>query len=31
MSNSATAGIIEHFSTLSDPRIHIKKNEHKLI
>ena len=28
---AATASIIEHFAVLSDPRIHIKKNEHKLI
>lgn len=31
MSEPATAGIIEHFESLPDPRIHIKKNEHKLI
>ena len=31
MSEPATAGIIEHFETLPDPRIHIKKNEHRLI
>ena len=31
MSEPAAAGIIEHFSTLPDPRIHVNKNEHKLI
>ena len=31
MTEPATAGIIEHFGVLSDPRIHIKKNEHKII
>jgi predicted transposase YbfD/YdcC len=31
MSAPTTAGIIEHFSTLADPRTHVNKNEHKLI
>lgn len=31
MSEPAAAGIIEHFSTLPDPRIHVNKNEHKII
>ena len=31
MSEPAAAGIIEHFSTLPDPRIHVNRNEHKLI
>jgi predicted transposase YbfD/YdcC len=31
MSEPTTAGIIDHFAALPDPRIHIKKNEHKLI
>ena len=31
MSAPTTASIIEHFSTLPDPRIHVNKNEHKLI
>jgi predicted transposase YbfD/YdcC len=31
MSEPTTAGIIEHFTALPDPRIHLNKNEHKLI
>ena len=31
MSAPTTAGIIEHFSMLVDPRTHVNKNEHKLI
>ncbi|WP_339138727.1 MAG: ISAs1 family transposase [Candidatus Electrothrix sp. GW3-4] len=31
MSEHTTASIIEHFSTLPDPRVHVNKNEHKLI
>lgn len=31
MSKIVPVDIIEHFSSLSDPRVHIKKNEHKLI
>ena len=31
MSKPTAASIIEHFSILPDPRVHVKKNEHKLI
>ena len=31
MSEPTAAAIIEHFSTLPDPRTHVNKNEHKLI
>jgi predicted transposase YbfD/YdcC len=31
MSKIVPVDIVEHFSSLPDPRVHIKKNEHKLI
>ena len=31
MPEPTTASVIEHFSTLTDPRIHVNKNDHKLI
>jgi predicted transposase YbfD/YdcC len=31
MSKPTAASVIEHFSTLPDPRVHVNKNDHKLI